>query len=283
MAKLGLKSQFVQRALGLGLVAGIFVSLGGRPYAQTPTQAARDAGESCIEALGYLGCDALVHPGAAQQKIVIYWGALAISESAMKAGASHGENSEEAAEQTALANCRRGGPADCKILTGVSNRCLSLAMDHPGIHYGYSPGSDRNAAAAGALAECRSHGGSNCAVVVAPCAQDNPMWSAPLPLPPGTHAASVDPNVVGTWEFETNPGGWIWRITRNGTYEFHSEAGDGAPSHAGTLTAKDGHWTIHAINFEYTDGGTYTFQAPGTLMATGKLGTGSWHRITKRE
>jgi hypothetical protein len=91
MAKLGLKSQFVQRALGLGLVAGIFVSLGGRPYAQTPTQAARDAGESCIEALGYLGCDALVHPGAAQQKIVIYWGALAISELAMKAGASRGD------------------------------------------------------------------------------------------------------------------------------------------------------------------------------------------------
>jgi hypothetical protein len=280
MAMLGLTSRFVRRAAGLGLAAGIFVSLSGLTYAQV-TPGAEDA---CIEALGYLGCAALGQPGGgAQQRIVLYWGALAISESAMKAGASHGENSEEAAEQTALANCRRGGPSDCKILTRASNRCLSLAMGHPGIHNGYSPGSDRNAAAAGALAECRSRGGSNCVVVVAPCAQDDPRWSAPLPLPPGTQGASVDPNVVGTWEFVTNPGRWIWRITRNGAYEFHSEAGDGTPSHAGTLTAKDGHWTIHAINFEYADSGTYTFHAPGTLMATGKLGTGSWHRINKGE
>jgi hypothetical protein len=260
-------------------IGALALSLCGRVCAQV-TPGAED---SCIEALGYLGCAALGQPGAAQQIIVVYWGALAISESTMKAGASHGENSEEAAEQTALANCRRNGPADCKILTPVSNRCLSLAIGHPGIHYGYSSGSDRNTAAARALAECRSRGGSNCAVVVAPCALDDPRWSAPLPLPQGTQAAFVDPNAVGTWEYETNPGRWIWRIARNGTYEFHSEAGDGAPSQAGTLTAKDGHWTIHAINFDYTDGGTYTFNAPGTLTATGKLGTGSWHRITNGE
>jgi hypothetical protein len=29
----------------------------------------------------------------------------------------------------------------------------------------------------------------------------------------------------------------------------------------------------------YTDGGTYTFQAPDRLLATGKLGTGAWHRV----
>ena len=261
----------MRRALAFGLAAGIFVSLGGRACAQIVP----GAEDSCIETLGYLGCGALSQPGGARQLVVLYWGALAISESTMKAGASHGENSEEAAEQTALANCRRNGPTDCKILTQASNRCLSLAMGYPGIHYGYSPGSDRNAAAAGALAQCRSRGGNNCAVVVAPCTLDDRRWSAPLPLPSGSATATVDPNAVGTWEFVKNPGRWIWRITRNGTYEFHSEAGDGAPSHAGSLTAQDGRWTIRALNFPYADGGTYTFQAPGTLVATGKLGTGS--------
>jgi hypothetical protein len=46
----------------------------------------------------------------------------------MKAGASHGETSEGSADQTALANCRRNGPTDCKILTHASNRCLALAL-----------------------------------------------------------------------------------------------------------------------------------------------------------
>jgi hypothetical protein len=106
MAKLGLKNPFMRRALGLGLVAaGIFVSLGGWASAQIIP----GAEDKCIETLGYLGCEALNHPGGGQQRVPIYWGAPAISETAMKARVSHGENSEESAEQTALANCRRNG------------------------------------------------------------------------------------------------------------------------------------------------------------------------------
>ena len=42
-------------------------------------------------------------------------------------------------------------------------------------------------------------------------------------------ARRVDPNLVGTWKLPLNGGPWVWEIHRDGTYSFHSEAGDGAP------------------------------------------------------
>ena len=75
----------------------------------------------------------------------------------------------------------------------------------------------------------------------------------------------------------------MWNIAANGTYEFHSEAGDRAPSQAGTISARGGAWSIQAQNMKWTDTGTYTFQAPGTMIATGKLGTGTWHRVTYKD
>jgi hypothetical protein len=76
-----------------------------------------------------------------------------------------------------------------------------------------------------------------------------------------------------------NPGYWIWRVAGNGTYEFHSEAMDDAPAHAGTFTASKGHYTLHAISLSWDDTGTYTFQGPDTVVAKGKLGTGTWRRM----
>jgi hypothetical protein len=91
----------------------------------------------------------------------------------------------------------------------------------------------------------------------------------------------VDPRIVGTWELMT-PGRWVWTIKCNGTYQFHSEAMDGAPSHTGTLSIYDGRWSLNATSgyTPWTDGGTYTFQPPDTLIATGRLGTGIWRRTT---
>lgn len=239
--------------------------------------------EACVENFGYLGCDPEGNPIPPQQenhRVVLYWTALALSEKAMKAGASHGENSAGSADQTALANCRRNGPSDCKILTNASNRCLALSFGSNATRYGYSPGSDRNSAAAGAMGECRSRGGVSCVVIAAPCAEDDPRWSAPLPLPTGVQASPLDPRMVGTWELLINPGYWIWRVAGNGTYEFHSEAMDGARTHAGTLTSSKGHYTLHAMNLSWDDAGTYTFDGPDTIVAKGKLGTGTWHRLT---
>lgn len=238
--------------------------------------------EACVENFGYLGCDPEGNPIPPEQRnqvIALHWTALALSESTMKAGASHGENSESSADQTALANCRGNGPTDCKILTHASNRCLALALATNGGRYGYSPGADRKSAAAGAIGECRSRGGANCAVITSPCGNDNPQWASPLPLPAGIHASPVDPKMVGTWEMLINPGYWIWRVAENGTYEFHSEAMDAAGANAGTFTASQGHYTLHATSRNWDDTGTYEFQGPDTVVATGKLGTGTWHRM----
>ena len=95
---------------------------------------------------------------------------------------------------------------------------------------------------------------------------------AQKPLP-----AIVDGDTVGTWQIPVNGGRWVWEIDADGTYKFHSEASDGAAPHAGTFSASGGHWSLQATN-GYSDGGTYTVQAPDSLIITGRLGTGTWHR-----
>jgi hypothetical protein len=92
------------------------------------------------------------------------------------------------------------------------------------------------------------------------------------------YSAGVDPDTVGKWELSVNGGLWVWEIHPNGTYEFHSEAADGVAPHAGKFAASGGVWSLQATN-GYTDGGTYTFQPPDTLVATGHLGTASWRRL----
>ncbi len=92
------------------------------------------------------------------------------------------------------------------------------------------------------------------------------------------HAAGVDPDTVGKWQLSFNGGLWVWEIHSDGTYEFQSEAADGVAPHAGKFAASGGVWSLQATN-GYTDGGAYIFQAPDTLVATGHLGTASWHRV----
>ncbi len=89
--------------------------------------------------------------------------------------------------------------------------------------------------------------------------------------------AVIDGDITGTWEIPVNGGRWVWEIDPDGTYRFHSEASDGAPSHSGTFSASGGHWSLQATN-GYSDGGSYTVQAPDSLVITGRLGTGTWHR-----
>jgi hypothetical protein len=119
---------------------------------------------------------------------------------------------------------------------------------------------------------------------VAPHASVDPCFIAQNAMRPCTAAPrqpskpiGVDPNTVGTWELAMQGGPWVWQIRRNGTYSFHSEAGDGAPPHAGAFSASNGQWSLQATN-GYADSGTYLFQRPDTLIATGKLGTAAWRR-----
>ena len=53
-----------------------------------------------------------------------------------------------------------------------------------------------------------------------------------------------------------------------------------APTHEGTLTAANGHWTLHALkglSKDYGDGGSYEIHDTIAVI-TGKLGTGYWKR-----
>jgi hypothetical protein len=213
-----------------------------------------------------------------RQMYVDKWTALAISDTTNRAGAAHGQNSQDEAESLALTNCRRNGSLDCKSLLWGVNTCLAIAISYPDKVYAWDNDANRARAGSKALARCVQAKGKNCAIQTTPCANDDPRWPSPLPLPPGVPGAAVDPRTVGTWELFINPGRWVWQIGRNGTYQFHSEAGDGASTHAGTFSARDGHWSIQATS-GISDGGPYTFSTPNIFVTTGKLGTGSWRRI----
>ncbi len=68
----------------------------------------------------------------------------------------------------------------------------------------------------------------------------------------------------------------------NGTYEFHSEAEDATPSHSGVFLASSGKWSLKSTSgFDDTDGGNYTLQSSNVMVMTGKLGTGTWTRVSK--
>ena len=266
-----------------GLAALVLLCLGGAACAQDngSTEVVPGMEDSCIENLGYNACGptGMPKPPGGQQFIVVHYAAVAISPTTMTAGASHGQSSQSDAEQTALQNCRRNGATDCKVLTWGENYCIGLAESYADKVYAFYVGSGRDESAAGALAQCQTAHGKNCVTATAPCASDDIRWSSPLPLPTGGSTATVDSNMVGTWELFLNPGRWIWRVAPNGTYELHSEAMDNTPSNAGTFSASNGRYTLHAITMSWDDTGTYKVQSPGVVVATGKLGTGTWKRI----
>jgi caspase domain-containing protein len=102
--------------------------------------------------------------------------------------------------------------------------------------------------------------------------------AAPAPV-----ASVIDPALVGTWEIMV-PGDrglsrWTWRIMGDGTYTFHAEGRRAAPPHEGTITATNGHWSLHALRGlnGYADSGSYEVR-DATAVITGKLGTGYWKR-----
>jgi hypothetical protein len=215
--------------------------------------------------------------GSTGLRTPIYWAALAVSDSTLQSGSSHGQASEAAARQIALKNCGTHAK-DCKIVNW-GNVCFALAVNRATGAYGQDFAQSRAAAGAKAMARCPG-GNANCVVQAAPCATDDARWPSPLPLPPASSkpAATIDPRTIGAWELSLNPGRWIWEIAPNGTYEFHSESPDKAPSHAGTFSANDGRWSLHSTE-GYSDSGTYKFAASGSMLSTGRLGTGAWRRI----
>lgn len=243
------------------------------------SMAVRRATTAACAAVGLLLAALGARPAAAQG---FGYAAIAKSPSTNWSGAEKGTTTLASVESGALQYCQNKGAKDCKVY-GVVNACLALAA--PVIFvaniYGVGSGATREGAAAQALAECTKAGGKSCAVSLAPCSSDDVRFDSPLPLPPGGKPGFVDPAVVGLWALNVDGGIWVWQISVNGTYTIHSEAPDNVPPQTGTLTASNGKYADHAINMQWDDQGTYTMQGTTAMVMTGKLGTGTWYRITK--
>ncbi len=239
--------------------------------------AVRRASRSVCAGASLLLAALSARPAAAQEGFA----AVAVSPSTLDSGESAGTTSTANVGFGAVQACQAVGARDCKVVESVANQCVALAIKKNPNFYASGVGSTREAAAANALAACKKEGAGSieCWIEDSPCANDNPSWTAPLPLPPIGSPGTVDPALVGLWKLNVNGGIWVWQIAANGTYTFHSEAPDRAPSHNGNFETNAGHYTLHAASMVWDDQGTYTMQGSTAVVMTGKLGTGTWYRI----
>ncbi|WJR81281.1 caspase family protein [Bradyrhizobium sp. NP1] len=110
-----------------------------------------------------------------------------------------------------------------------------------------------------------------------------PAAGAASPAVPAPPPLAIDPALVGTWEImvpnDRGASRWVWRIMGDGTYQFRAEGRRAAPAHEGTITALNGHWSLHATRglAGYADAGSYEVRDASAVI-TGKLGTGYWKR-----
>jgi len=220
-------------------------------------------------------------PAAAQN----LWAAVAVSPSSENNGGGHAESSQAAADRIALQQCQKSGARDCKIVASISRGCVALATPSVPVpnHFGFGSNPSRELAASNALAQCTNGGGKDCGVRIAQCSFDDPRWASPLPLPPVVLPGTVDPALVGLWKLNASNGIWVWQITANGTYSFHSAAPaspGNQPMHNGTFTTSNGKYTMHAINVVFDTQGTYTIEgsSKGTLQMNGSSGSSTWYR-----
>ena len=151
---------------------------------------------------------------------------------AAKVGVATGQASADAAENLALSKCAASNANQACHLSKSTTGCIGLAGPPGGDVTAWDdPEATRVDAWIQALKAC---GAAGCQVEMTACAgEDDPRTPPLFPLPPNVIGGKVDPAAVGTWEIPMNPGRWVWEIAANGTYEFHTEAPDGAPSRAG--------------------------------------------------
>jgi hypothetical protein len=105
--------------------------------------------------------------------------------------------------------------------------------------------------------------------------------SAAAPAGASTTRSPVEAGAQGLWTMKVpSPQGistCFWDVKGSGTYSAWC-VGAVPVAHAGTVSVADGRWTLNATTMNYTDGGTYVFSNPNTMVMTGKLGTGAWLR-----
>ena len=194
-------------------------------------------------------------------------------------GAVTSQATSEDAQNRAGSKCAANNRnRQCDFLAATAT-CFGIAQLSTGYLTAQKDEPTRVAAWTQTLGGCN---GDNCRLLMTACSGDDSRTSPPFPLPPNVTGGKIDPAMVGTWEVPINPGRWVWEIAPNGTYEFHTEAPDGAQSHAGMIVSDDGVWTLNSIaGYSDQDGGTYLMQGPDTMAMTGKLGFGIWRRVKR--
>ena len=107
--------------------------------------------------------------------------------------------------------------------------------------------------------------------------------SRPATVPVATRAVAsqVESTAVGRWTMTIpsvlGPTNCFWEVRGNGTYSSLC-VGAQPSAHSGNVSITDGKWALNATTTTYTDGGTYQFSNPNTLVMSGKLGVGAWTR-----
>jgi hypothetical protein len=220
----------------------------------------------CVCAVAF-GCP--TEAGAQAQ--LTYYAAIAVSVSSASDpdihwGSGSWFTSQTAADQAALDRCRTRGGQSCKVEAQGSGTHIALWLSSADNVWGIAKGGSPGEAVAMAVGACMQKAAKieNCLLPPDACASSEPG-----------SAADIDPKVVGVWELAVNGGRWILEVDPRHTYEFRSEAGDGAPASSGGFATCAGYWSSQATN-GYTDAGTYNIALPDTFVATGRLGTGYW-------
>jgi hypothetical protein len=94
------------------------------------------------------------------------YGAIALSETSLRFGASWGYPDAPSANQRALKEC---GGAGCAVSLALSGTCGTLVISGARNQSFAAADPDRNSAAALAIAQCQAQGASDCVVKVNIC------------------------------------------------------------------------------------------------------------------
>ncbi|PKH72960.1 hypothetical protein CXF96_13295 [Stenotrophomonas sp. Betaine-02u-21] len=132
---------------------------------------------------GVQGCAPIPGAAASQQRAVpqpaaptsrwgTRWGAVAASDSTSDAGAAAGRRAKAAAISDAMADCRRNGAPDCKIMAEYSNQCFAWVSpdggDGKGLG-GLGEGMTPELALKKAMSYCDNPRGNGCKVAYSAC------------------------------------------------------------------------------------------------------------------
>ncbi|MFK3844258.1 DUF4189 domain-containing protein [Stenotrophomonas sp. NPDC078853] len=111
-------------------------------------------------------------PAAPTSRWGTRWGAVAASDSTSDAGAAAGRRAKAAAISDAMADCRRNGAPDCKIMAEYSNQCFAWVSpdggDGKGLG-GLGEGMTPELALKKAMSYCDNPKGNGCKVAYSAC------------------------------------------------------------------------------------------------------------------